>query len=126
VSAPEITLRGLRLAEHIEQKLTAELIAHPRVASLPEMILRHGVLQTAAFLQSKREKTKQDGELLSLLDGCVRQIVPGIDLCGALGPLSKLVIDRYMLVNEVAVEAAAWIGLLANARKASAPVNEGT
>jgi hypothetical protein len=58
---------------------------------------------------------------LSLLDGCVREVVGG-----GLGTLSKLPLIRYMLVNEVAIEAAAWIALLVNARKALSAVKEGT
>jgi hypothetical protein len=116
VSAPEAVRRKHVLVELIEERLTPELVKHPRVANLPEMVLRHGVLQTAAFLRSKsRDNAKPtvDAKLLELLEACVQKTAGS-----GLAPrtLATLGLEQYMIVNEAAIEAASWIALLAKAR----------
>jgi CRISPR/Cas system CMR-associated protein Cmr5 small subunit len=106
------------LVELIESELKPALVKHPRVANLPEMVLRHGVLQTAAFLRSKSRDNKNrptmDGELLELLDACVKKTT-GTSITSS--TLATLRLEKYMRVNEAAIEAAAWIALLAKARE---------
>jgi len=108
------------VVECIESRLTPALAKHPRIANLPEMVLRHGILQTAAFLRSKSRDTKNqptmDDSLLELLDTCVKATT-GSSITSP--PLTKLPLEKYMMVNEAALEAAAWIALLAKAREAA-------
>ena len=107
------------VVELIESRLTPALVKHPRVANLPEMVLRHGILQTAAFLRSKSRDSKNqptmDGKLLELLDACVKATT-GSSLTSS--TLATLRLEKYMMVNEAAIEAATWIALLAKARDA--------
>lgn len=76
VGAPEALRRKHLMVELIERQLTPALVKHPRVANLPEMVMRHGILQTAAFLRSKSREGNgeptMDGRLLDLLEACVK------------------------------------------------------
>lgn len=115
------------LVAHIDQHLRETLVQHPRVADLPEMVLRHGVLQTAAFLRSKSidkdGARTQDGYLLELLAGCVEKAT-GRAL--AIDELAGLDLEVYLMVNEAAIEAATWILLLVRARAALSSEKEPT
>jgi hypothetical protein len=115
------------VVELIEGRLTPTLVKHPRVANLPEMVLRHGILQTAAFLRSKsRDSNNQptmDGRLLELLDTCVKATT-GSSITSS--TLATLRLEKYMMVNEAAIEAAVWIALLAKAREAAPATQEVT
>jgi len=119
VRAPEAVRRKHVMVELIERLLTPTLVKHPRVANLPEMVMRHGSLQTAAFLRSKsRDGNNQptmDGRLPDLLEACVKATTGSPITSRTLATLS---LEKYMMVNEAAIEAAAWIALLAKARDA--------
>lgn len=115
------------VVECIESRLTPALVKHPRIANLPEMVLRHGILQTAAFLRSKSLDSKNqptmDGKLLELLDTCVKATT-GSSVTAS--TLATLRLEKYMLVNEAAIEAASWIALLAKAREVMLATQEVT
>ncbi|HWU87132.1 MAG TPA: type III-B CRISPR module-associated protein Cmr5 [Kofleriaceae bacterium] len=133
MSSPEIARsseavrRKHVVVELIERRLTLTLVKHPRVANLPEMVLRHGILQTAVFLRSKSRDSKNqptmDGRLLELLDTCVKATT-GSSITSS--TLATLRLEKYMMVNEAAIEAAAWIALLAKAREAAPETQEVT
>lgn len=125
--SPEAVRRKHVVVELIEERLKPALVKHPRVTNLPEMVMRHGILQTAAFLRSKsRDSKKQltmDGELLELLEACV-QATTGSSITSR--ALATLRLEKYMMVNEAAIESAAWIALLAKARAAASATPEAT
>lgn len=125
--SPEAIRRKHEVVEIIEDRLKPALVKHPRVANLPEMVMRHGILQTAAFLRSKSLDSKNqptmDGELLDLLEACVKATT-GSSITSS--TLATLRLEKYMMVNEAAIEAAAWIALLAKARGAAPATQETT
>ncbi|TMQ11889.1 MAG: hypothetical protein E6J90_33430 [Deltaproteobacteria bacterium] len=125
--SPEAIRRTHVVVELIESLLTPALVNHPRVANLPEMVMRHGILQTAAFLRSKSRDSKNrptmDGGLLDLLEACVKATT-GSSIASR--TLATLGLEKYMRVNEAAIEAAAWIALLAKARDGAPAPPEAT
>ncbi len=75
-----------------------------RAAALPAMVLRHGVLPVKLFLESKNDADKQ---LWGLVEESIRAVLPSVAL-DAKG-LAAMVFETYLLVNEVAAEAAALV-----------------
>lgn len=98
------------------------------VVSLPGMLLRHGLLQTLAFLKRKaasgedKESKEAQGNraLLELLDRGVSAAsgVPGTGLLSpdALASLANQELATYLHIQETAVMVATWIKRLHEAR----------
>ncbi len=140
-AGPRMVLQPVRrkhvLVRLIEERLAApgsHIVDNPRLAHLPEMLLRHGVLQTAAFLMSKSRDgngKSKDGHLLDLLEACLKKVsvkeaMGDLQAKGALAALASLPVEQYLMVNEAAIEAATWIALLAEARvRLAAPAEQG-
>jgi hypothetical protein len=75
-----------------------------RAESLPAMLLRHGVLPVKLFLLSK---TESDESLWELVERGIKAVLPGVVI--DLDALSQMPFEQYLLLNEVAAEAAALV-----------------
>ncbi len=88
------------------------LLDHPRVANLPGMLRRHGLLQTMMFLESKGKGNGEEKLLLELLGAAVKEYsgrpLPGFAELPE-DPLQALYLQAH------AIEAAVWIRQVAAA-----------
>jgi CRISPR type III-B/RAMP module-associated protein Cmr5 len=138
-------MREHRLVGLIDAQLEGDeykdLVEHPRVRSLPDMLRRHGLLQVAAFLKSKGKaqssgtdkpsdddsQAARDRALLGLLAKAVEEDLRAVpetagdkiqDLdVASLARLGQEHPEEYLYLNESAIYAATWIQRLAAARE---------
>ncbi len=96
------------------------LINHPRVADLPGMLRRHGLLQTMMFLGSKTDNDKQ---LLKLLKAAVKEYA-GHALPSP-ASLAEEPLEALRLQAQ-AIEAAVWIRQVAAAHEVLKEPTNGT
>jgi hypothetical protein len=93
----------------------------PRAESLPAMLIRHGVLPVKLFLAGK-DQDAGDQELWALVEAGIESVLPGYT--SGLDEMTKLSLERYFLLQEVAIESATlvsrWAKLKARERASKA------
>jgi hypothetical protein len=118
--------RTYRMVRFLEGEIDKRKLDRPRVMNLAALLQRNGLLQVAVFLQAKgldkSGKQTSDGRLRSLLEEAIHTVVGdfpnrdgthfGLDA----KYLSGLDMDQALLLEEFAVEAAAWIRRLHEAK----------
>lgn len=118
--------RAYRMVRFLEGKIDKRRLDRPRVMNLAALLQRNGLLQVAVFLQAKGlDKNGQqtpDGCLCSLLEEVIRIVVgdfpnrDGTRFALDAKYLSGLDMGQALLLEELAVEAAAWIRRLHEAK----------
>jgi len=78
----------------------------PRAESLPAMLIRHGVLPVKLFLTSGKTEDR-DHKLWEIVEGAVGRVLPKYSM--GLTDLSQLSLERYLLLQEVAIESATLV-----------------
>jgi len=92
----------------------------PRAESLPAMLIRHGVLPVMLFLTSKdkgqEKKSDPDPVLWRVVKAGIESVLPGY--CSSLVELATLSLERYLLLQEMAIESATLVARWAKVQKA--------
>lgn len=130
-----------RIDERLGQDDHKDLLAHPRVKSLADMLRRHGLLQVVAFLRAKgqgdgapeegskvEDRAAKNGDplLLELLAEALKDELKQasrlpngepltLDARSLAGLGERSAVD-YLYLNELAIQAAIWIQRLTAAR----------
>lgn len=95
----------------------ALLQEHPRVKSLPGLLRRNGLLQTVLFLQSKGANNAKERLLWQLLESQLGQGLPfPVKLTAK--DLAELLPQRYLFLQERAIEIAILLSRLLDAQAA--------
>ena len=121
LTKPKIVAAVANQLAQPEKTLLDHLKKSARLPGLPTMVQRNGLLQTLAFLDTKAKDgqgTTADGHLVALLRAVLVEVGPS-GLAGDLSSagLAKLDARRYLLLQELAIDVAAWTYRLVEAQR---------